>query len=118
MNQHEDRDKQFINIATIRQNAGLLGCPCLSLDTKNKELLGNYSRTNDNVYCTQAQTTLDHDFRGKNTLMAIPHGIYDTKENTGYITLNTSSDTSAFVCEKITRGGRKLGTMIRYPLKK
>lgn len=112
MNQHEDRDKQFLNITAIRQAADLSGCPCLSLDTKNKEMLGNYSRSNDNVYCTQAQATLDHDFKGKNTLMAIPHGIYDTKENTGYITLNTSSDTSAFVCENIKKWWYSIGIVL------
>lgn len=47
--------------------------------------------------------------------MGIPHGIYDTQENMGYITLNTSSDTSEFVCDNIKNWWFTIGIII-YPL--
>jgi len=61
--------------------------------------------------------SLDHDFKTKDTLMGIPHGIYDTQENMGYITLNTSSDTSEFVCDNIKNWWFTIGILI-YPLAK
>lgn len=77
--------------------------------------MGEYSRPNDALYGIEAQTTLDHDFKKKDTVMGTPHGIYDMQENTGYITLNTSSDTSEFVCDNIKNWWFPFGILL-YPL--
>ena len=46
--------------------------------------LGEYSRNNDALYGIEAEETLDHDFKTKETKTRIPHGIYDIAQNTGY----------------------------------
>lgn len=85
------------------------------MDTKNKEPLGEYSRNNDALYGIEAEITLDHDFKTKDTKTLIPHGIYDVIENTGYLTLNTSCDTSEFVCDNIKKWWMTIGIFL-YPL--
>lgn len=49
----------------------------------------------------KAQTVYDHDFPSLATGIAIPHGIYDEKHHTAYLTIGTSKDTSAFVCDNL-----------------
>lgn len=82
---------------------------------QKKEQLGNYSRLGDSLYGIEAQKTLDHDFKTKDTVIGTPDGIYDMKENMGYITLNTSSDTSEFVCDNIKNWWLGIG-IFHYPL--
>lgn len=67
------------------------------------------------MYGIEAEETLDHDFKTKETKTGIPHGIYDIGQNTGYITLNTSCDTSEFVCDNIKNWWLKIGILL-YPL--
>jgi len=112
LNQNEHRNEQFLNIRNIRNSAQADGCPVISLDTKNKEALGEYSRDNDALYGIEAEETLDHDFKTKETKTAIPHGIYDIGQNTGFITLNTSSDTSEFVCDNIKKWWQTVGILL------
>jgi len=115
LNQHENRNDQFVNINVLRDLAQQSGNPVISLDTKNKESLGEYSRNNDALYGIEAEETLDHDFKTKDTKTGIPHGIYDTLQNTGYVTLNSSSDTSEFVCDNIKKWWMTIGIFL-YPL--
>lgn len=89
-------------------------CPAISLDTKNKEPLGDYDRSNDAIYGTEAESVLDHNFKNENTKTGIPHGIYDTVQNAGYVTLNTSFDTSEFVCDNIKKWWFTIGILF-YP---
>ncbi len=97
----KNRNEQFENIAKIKTSFEKKGYPVISVDTKKKETIGKYSRSGDSLYGKEAQTTLDHDFKTKDSQTAVPHGIYDVKENTGYITIGKSSDTSEFVCDNI-----------------
>ena len=100
MGQHADRNAQFENIARLKQEYLAAGLPVISIDTKKKELLGNFYR--EGVIETQETKVVnDHDFasQGKGTL--IPHGIYDVAKNKGYLHLNTSHDTSELACDSI-----------------
>lgn len=94
-----------------------MGYPVISVDTKKKEVIGEYSRPSDSLYGKEAQITLDHDFKTADSQTAVPHGIYDVKENTGYITIGTSSDTSEFVCDNIKNWWLKIGILL-YPFAK
>ena len=76
------------------------GLPVLSIDTKNKEPIGNFDR-GEAFYGKNKRRTLDHDFLTQASGIVVPHGIYDYAGNKGYITLGTSKDTSEFVCDNI-----------------
>lgn len=98
----EDRDEQFENIKETRAACEAAGIPVLSIDTKKKELIGNFKRAGK-VLCQGAPSSLDHDFGTFADAQIVPHGIYDTVRNVGYMSIGTSHDTSAFVCDNIAR---------------
>jgi hypothetical protein len=95
-----ERDEQFRHIAALRRLARMTGTPVFSVDTKKKELLGLLSRAG-RCYGTAAQTVYDHDFPHLANGRLIPHGVYDVRRNEGFVTLGTSRETSAFVCDAI-----------------
>lgn len=96
----ENRNEQFEKIAALRADYSAKGIPILSIDTKNKELLGDFARTGT-AYADGKRTRRDHDFKSATDIKMVPHGIYDLLQNTGYMTLGSSSDTSEFVCDNI-----------------
>lgn len=97
---HPNRDAQFQNIAQLKAAYLSAGDPVISIDTKKKELIGNFAR--DGHTHTQAPVdALDHDFPSAGEGKLIPHGIYDLARNEGYLHLNTSHDTSEFCCDSI-----------------
>jgi hypothetical protein len=100
MDQHPDRDAQFVNIARIKEEYLNSGNPIVSIDTKKKELLGTFYR-DGKVYTRQALLAYDHDFPSYAEGVVIPYGIYDLKRNLGYVSVGTSKDTSAFACDSI-----------------
>ena len=72
----------------------------LSVDTKKKELLGDFYR--DGKIDTQGTIeTNDHDFGSAGLGVVIPHGVYDVGKNQGFLHLNTSHDTSELACDSI-----------------
>jgi len=95
-----ERDQQFRHIDGLRRQAQACGNPVLCVDTKKKELLGWLHRPGE-CYSTGEQRVYDHDFRHLAQGLLVPHGIYDYFENLGFMTLGTSHETSAFVCEAI-----------------
>ena len=96
----ENRDAQFNKIARLKEAFFQAGLPVLSIDTKQKEMLGNFDRK-ESYYGKDKRRTFDHDFCSHAQGIVIPHGIYDCSDNKGYITLGTSKDTSEFVCDNI-----------------
>ena len=96
----ENRNEQFEYIATLKQKYIDKGLPILSIDTKKKELIGNFHRKGF-YYDIQHRKVYDHDFPSFSDGKVVPHGIYDVTENSGYLTLGTSSDTSEFVVDNI-----------------
>jgi hypothetical protein len=100
MGQHPDRNAPFENSGRLRQAYQQAGDPVLSIDTKKKELLGNFHRAGT-TYTEQAVETNDHDFGSAGQGKLIPHGIYDVATGHAHIHLNTSHDTSALCCDSV-----------------
>ena len=97
---HPDRNAQFENIARLKKRYLKAGLPVISIDTKKKELMGNFYR--DGMIDTQATIeTNDHDFASAGAGTVIPHGIYDVGRNHGFVHLNTSHDTSELACDSL-----------------
>ena len=102
MGQNPDRNQQFETIARLKQEYLETENPIISMDTKKKELLGNFYR-DGHLYTQETIETLDHDFPSAATGVVIPHGLYDVKHNDGHVNLGTSHDTSEFACDSIER---------------
>lgn len=98
----KDRDAQFQKINNIVGQCFDKGIPVLSIDTKKKEMIGNFKR-GGKVLCQESPKAFDHDFQSYSKGAIVPHGIYDVGANTGYLTIGTSHDTSEFVCDNIQR---------------
>lgn len=96
----QERDQQFRFIDALRRQARAHGNPVLCVDTKKKELLGSLHRAGQ-CYSTGVQPVYDHDFRHLSTGKLVPHGVYDYFDNVGFMTLGTSCETSAFICDAI-----------------
>src|SRR5512135_2345550 len=78
LGQDKDRDQQFQTIARLRAEYDGSPNPVVSLDTKKKELIGNFYR-DAHIYTLKALRTLDHDFPSVAEGVIIPHGLYDVK---------------------------------------
>ena len=102
----KDRNEQFEKIDAIRKEATNVGLPIISIDTKKKEMLGNFKREGK-ALSTGRLKSLDHDFATFSDGQIFPHGIYDVTRNVGYMTLGISHDTSRFVCDNIARVWRE-----------
>jgi len=108
----KNRNKQFINIQRLISEFKEAGNPVLSMDTKKKELLGNFYR-DGKLYTTEQLRVFDHDFPSQADGVVIPHGLFDLFRNTGYMTIGTSHDTSEFACDCIRHWWYQYG-MIDY----
>lgn len=95
----ELRDEQFVNISELRSECERKGVPIFSMDTKKKELLGNFRRDDGRAYTTGPVEVYDHDYPTFANGKMVPHGIYDVTRNTGYITFGLSHDTAEFACD-------------------
>ena len=102
MGQNPARNAQFENIAEIKQQYLDSANPILSMDTKKKELLGNFYREGK-LYTREVIKTFDHDFSSAASGVVIPHGLWDLKRNEGYLHLGTSHDTGEFACDNLYR---------------
>jgi hypothetical protein len=101
-NQHADRDAQFRHInATVAEELKL-GRPVISVDTKKKELIGNYENKGKQWLAKgQAKRVNGHDFPGPEVPRAYPYGIYDIGRNTGFVNVGTDHDTATFAVASI-----------------
>ncbi len=107
------RNEQFLNISRLCAEYHKAGMPVLSMDVKKKELIGNFFR--DGHLYTQDQLRVnDHDFKSLADGIAIPHGLYDQKNNIGYVTIGTSHDTAEFACDCIRHYRQNHGKFL-YP---
>lgn len=98
LSRHPDRNAQFETIARLKREYLDSADPILSMDLKSRELLGNFFRAGP-LLTRQTIRVFDHDFAEFAQGVVLPHGIYDLKENRGYIHLGTSHDTSEFACD-------------------
>lgn len=101
---HPDRNEQFEYINKQAQKFMDEEEPVISIDTKKKELIGNF-KNNGTEYCKKGQPTevLDHDFMLPELGKVNPYGVYDIHKNYGFINLGTSGDTAEFAVESIKR---------------
>ena len=94
---HPDRDAQFRYINARVKQALAAGRPVLSVDTKKKELVGNYANAGRQWRpVRQAPRVQGHDFPTPEVPRAYPYGIYDVGRNTGFVNVGTDHDTAAF----------------------
>jgi len=100
MGHHPDRNAQFENIARLRQEYMATGDPIVSIDTKKKELLGNYHRSGA-TFTQRTVETNDHDFGSAGDGKVIPHGVFDVVRGHAHISLNTSHDTGELCCDSV-----------------
>jgi hypothetical protein len=99
---HPDRDAQFRHINTEVRRALRSGTPVISVDTKKKELLGNYENPGQQWRPTrQPRRVKDHDFPSPDVPRAYPYGVYDLARNTGFVNVGTDHDTGAFAVASI-----------------
>ena len=103
-----DRDAQFKYIDTQRQRFKEMGAPVISVDTKKKELVGNF-KNNGETWTQHPIEVNDHDFRSQAEGIAIPYGIYDVNANHGAVFVGTSYDTSMFAVSSIEKWWRYIG---------
>jgi hypothetical protein len=96
------RDEQFTYMAEEKRQFLQRGLPIISVDTKKKELIGNFKNPGQ-VWSQQATPVSDHDFRSQGLGMAIPFGIYDPVRNAGSVFVGTSHDTPQFAAQNIAR---------------
>jgi len=107
------RNEQFENIARLKEEYLDSPNPIISVDTKKKELLGEFFRRGQ-AYSTGPNATFDHDFPSYADGKLIPHGIYDLKRNVGHLTLGVSHDTGQFACDSVQLWWRRHGQK-HYP---
>jgi hypothetical protein len=113
--QHPDRDAQFRYINEITKLRLAVGEPVISIDTKKKELVGDFKNGGREWRREgQPERVRVHDFKDKQLGKAIPHGPYDLGADHGWITAGIDRDTSQFAVNSIRRWWQKLGSQ-RYP---
>ena len=113
--QHEDRDAQFRYLAEQVAAHSATGQPVISVDAKKKELVGAFKNGGREYQPSGTPEQVNvHDFPDKELGKAIPYGIYDVSANTGWVTVGTDHDTSAFAVATLRSWWDTIGSL-RYP---
>ena len=94
------RNRQFEYIAKQREKCEASDCPAISVDTKKRELVGNF-KNNGSSWRRESIHVKDHDFPSDAIGKATPYGIYDTRQNHGFVTVGLSCDTPRFAVDAI-----------------
>jgi hypothetical protein len=112
---HPDRDAQFAHINTTVKAAIAAGEPAISVDTKKKELVGDFKNAGRELRPQgQPERVRVHDFKIPELGKVAPYGVYDIAANQGWVSVGIDADTGAFAVESIRRWWQKLG-QARYP---
>jgi len=99
---HPDRDAQFRHINREVRRALAQGLPVISVDTKKKELVGNFENKGQQWRKKgAAERVKGHDFPDPSVPRAYPYGIYDLGRNTGFVNVGTDHDTATFAVASI-----------------
>jgi hypothetical protein len=113
---HPDRDAQFRYINTQVKRALASGMPVISVDTKKKELIGNYINKGQQWRPTKMPRKVNgHDFPHPSVPRAHPYGIYDLRYNRGFVVVGTDHDTGAFAVASIRGWWRFEGNRLYKP---
>jgi hypothetical protein len=110
---HPQRDAQFLHIEAQKQTHQAAQLPIISVDTKKKELIGDFKNTGRD-WCGSPEVVSVHDFPSTALGRAVPYGIYDLARNQGFVRVGTSADTPQFAVEAI-RGWWEQEGMAAYP---
>ena len=112
---HPDRDQQFRHINERAKEFLQAGDPVISVDTKKKELVGNF-KNNGRQWLPEGEPieVSVHDFPDKKLGKAVPYGILDLASNRGYVNVGINHDTGEFSVASIERWWKTLGKK-RYP---
>ena len=115
---HPDRDGQFRYINDLASFMVGDGEPVISVDTKKKELIGNYANGGTEWHPKGDPTRVEvHDFADPGLgefAKAIPYGIYDTANNEGWVSVGDSADTAEFAVQSIRTWWLEMG-QTRFP---
>lgn len=87
--------------------------PVLSMDTKKKELLGNFKRAGM-VYCKKAPRTFTQDYHHLGKGKIVPHGLYNIRRNEGYVSIGTNYETAEFLIDNLVWWWETFG-LHQYP---
>ncbi len=112
---HPDRDAQFNYINDQVKAALAAGQPAISVDTKKKELVGDF-KNGGREYRPKGdpEKVRVHDFLIPELGRAAPYGVYDIADNTGWVSVGIDHDTASFAVNAIRRWWRVMGRE-RYP---
>jgi len=112
---HPDRNAQFEHINTQVRRFQDRGWPAISVDTKKKELVGDFKNAG-RQWRPQGQPHLVrvHDFQDPALGKAIPYGVYDLLNNQGWVSVGIDHDTAQFAVNSIRRWWRQMGQR-RFP---
>ena len=113
--QHPDRDAQFRQISETVSAALAAGRPVISVDTKKKELVGDFKAVGRELRPKGSPIPVRvHDFKDPELGKAIPYGVYDLADDTGWVSVGIDSDTAQFAVASIRSWWEHLGRA-RYP---
>jgi DNA-binding phage protein len=113
--QHPDRDAQFAHINQTVTDAVTAGQPVISVDTKKRELVGDFKAVGREFEPAGAPVEVrGHDFKDKELGHAIPYGIYDLTADEGWVSVGITRDTATFAVNAILDWWQHLGRE-RYP---
>lgn len=107
---HPDRNAQFEHINTKVKTFQRRGLPVISVDTKKKELIGDFKnggrewRAHGNPEKVRV-----HDFENKELGKAIPYGVYDLTRNNGWVSVGSDHDTAEFAVQSIRQWWKQMG---------
>lgn len=114
-NQHPDRDAQFKHIDRKATDCVKRGVPFISVDTKKKELVGNFKNAGVEWQPKSTPELVDiHDFPDQAVGKAIPYGVFDVADNSGFVNVGTDHDTPVFAVASIEAWWKRIGAK-RYP---
>jgi len=112
---HPDRDAQFVHINDSVKAALAAGQPVISVDTKKKELVGDFKNAGQAWRPRgEPEEVRVHDFLIKELGRAVPYGVYDLAANAGWVSVGVNHDTAAFAVQTIRRWWAEIGSA-RYP---
>ena len=112
---HPDRNAQFEHINAHTVAAQSAGQPVISVDTKKKELVGNYKNGGTDYRPKgEPRRVKVHDFEDKDLGKVVPYGVYDVAANTGFVSVGITADTAEFAVAAVRRWLDEMGRE-RYP---
>jgi hypothetical protein len=113
---HPDRDAQFTYLNESVRDALAAGEPVISVDTKKKELVGDFKNAGQTWRPQgEPEEVRVHDFLIKELGRATPYGVYDLAANVGWVGVGMNNDTASFAVQTIRRWWQEVGRE-RYPV--